>query len=235
MVQDVVNAGVLPTPTRCRSSPGSSAGLMDALQPFDVVSFTGSAETAGVVRAHPAVAQRSVRANAEADSLNAALLMPDAAPGSAAFDLLVREVVREMTVKSGQKCTAIRRILVPAALYAAVAEAVSAQLASVVVGNPRNPEVRMGSLVSRAQFDGVQAGIDALAAHTDVLHDGRTRPLVDADPAVAACVGPVLLGARDADRDSIVHDVGGVWPGGHLAALQRFARWPWRSVARARW
>lgn len=206
MVQDVVNAGVLPAGALSVIA-GSSAGLMDALQPFDVVSFTGSAETAGLVRAHPAVAQRSVRANIEADSLNAALLMPDAAPGSAAFDLLVREVVREMTVKSGQKCTAIRRILVPSTLYAAVAEAVSAQLASVVVGNPRNPEVRMGSLVSRAQFDGVQAGIAALAAHTDVLHDGRTRPLVDADPAVAACVGPVLLGARDADRATIVHDV----------------------------
>lgn len=206
MVHDVVNAGVLPAGALSVIA-GSSAGLMDALQPFDVVSFTGSAETAGVVRAHPAVAQRSVRANIEADSLNAALLMPDAAPGSAAFDLLVREVVREMTVKSGQKCTAIRRILVPAALYAAVADAVSAQLARVVVGNPRNPEVRMGSLVSRAQFDGVQAGIAALAAHTDVLHDGRTRPLVDADPDVAACVGPVLLGARDADRASIVHDV----------------------------
>ena len=206
MVQDVVNAGVLPAGALSVIA-GSSAGLMDPLQPFDVVSFTGSAETAGVVRAHPAVAQRSVRANIEADSLNAALLMPDAAPGSAAFDLLVREVVREMTVKSGQKCTAIRRILVPSTLYAAVAEAVSAQLASVVVGNPRNPEVRMGSLVSRAQFDGVQAGIAALAAHTDVLHDGRTRPLVDADPAVAACVGPVLLGARDADRATIVHDV----------------------------
>ena len=108
---------------------------------------------------------------------------------------------------ASQKCTAIRRILVPAALYAEVAEAVSAQLASVVVDNPRNPEVRMGSLVSRAQFDGVQAGIAALAAHTDILHDGRTRPLVDADTAVAACVGPVLLGARDADRASIVHDV----------------------------
>ena len=153
MVQDVVNAGVLPAGALSIIA-GSSAGLMDALQPFDVVSFTGSAETAGVVRAHPAVAQRSVRANIEADSLNAALLMPDAAPGSSAFDLLVREVVREMTVKSGQKCTAIRRILVPAASYAAVAEAVSAQLARVVVGNPRNPEVRMGSLVSRAQFDG---------------------------------------------------------------------------------
>lgn len=206
MVQDVVNAGVLP-PGALSVIAGSSAGLMDALQPFDVVSFTGSAETAGIIRAHPAVAQRSVRANIEADSLNAALLMPDAAPDSAAFDLLVREVVREMTVKSGQKCTAIRRILVPAALYAAVAEAVSAKLAGVVVGNPRNAEVRMGSLVSRAQFDTVQAGIAALNAHTEVLYDGRTRPLVDADPAVAACIGPVLLGARDADRVSIVHDL----------------------------
>lgn len=206
MVQDVVNAGVLPAGALSIIA-GSSAGLMDALQPFDVVSFTGSAETAGVVRAHPAVAQRSVRANIEADSLNAALLMPDAEPGGAAFDLLVREVVREMTVKSGQKCTAIRRILVPAASYAAVAEAVSAQLARVVVGDPRNPEVRMGSLVSRAQFDGVQTGIAALGGHTDVVYDGRTRPLVDADPAVAACVGPVLLGARDADKASIVHDV----------------------------
>ena len=148
MVQDVVNAGVLP-PGALSVIAGSSAGLMDALQPFDVVSFTGSAETAGVVRAHPAVAQRSVRANIEADSLNAALLMADAAPGSAAFDLLVREVVREMTVKSGQKCTAIRRILVPSTLYAAVAEAVSAQLASVVVGNPESAFLVMQTVSKR--------------------------------------------------------------------------------------
>ena len=206
MVQDVVDAGVLPVGALSVIA-GSSAGLMDQLQPFDVVSFTGSAETAGVIRAHPAVAQRSVRANIEADSLNSALLLPGEAPGSEAFNLLVREVVREMTVKSGQKCTAIRRILVPADVYDAAAEAIGAKLAGITVGNPRNDSVRMGSLVSWAQLDSVREGLATLLAHTQVLHDGRNQPLVDADPAVAACMGPVLLGARDADAAQPVHDV----------------------------
>ncbi|WP_428003485.1 3,4-dehydroadipyl-CoA semialdehyde dehydrogenase [Acidovorax sp.] len=206
MVKDVVDAGVLPAGALSVIA-GSSAGLMDQLQPFDVVSFTGSAETAGVIRSHPAVAQRSVRANIEADSLNSAILLPGEAPGSEAFNLLVREVVREMTVKSGQKCTAIRRILVPAEVYDAAAEAIAAKLAGISVGNPRNEGVRMGSLVSRAQLAAVREGLAALQAQTTVLHDGRDRPLVDADPAVAACIGPVLLGARDADAARQVHDV----------------------------
>lgn len=206
MVQDVVDAGVLPVGALSVIA-GSSAGLMDQLQPFDVVSFTGSAETAGVIRAHPAVAQRSVRANIEADSLNSALLLPGGAPGSEAFHLLVREVVREMTVKSGQKCTAIRRILVPAEVYDAAAEAIGAKLAGITVGNPRNDSVRMGSLVSRAQLASVREGLATLLAHATVLYDGRNQPLVDADPAVAACMGPVLLGARDADAAQPVHDV----------------------------
>ncbi|MBW8465332.1 3,4-dehydroadipyl-CoA semialdehyde dehydrogenase [Acidovorax sp.] len=206
MVQDVVDAGVLPVGALSVIA-GSSAGLMDQLQPFDVVSFTGSAETAGVIRAHPAVAQRSVRANIEADSLNSALLLPGEAPGSEAFHLLVREVVREMTVKSGQKCTAIRRILVPADVYDAAAEAIGAKLAGITVGNPRNDGVRMGSLVSRTQLDSVREGLATLLAHTQVLRDGRNQSLVDADPAVAACMGPVLLGARDADAAQPVHDV----------------------------
>ena len=206
MVRDVVDAGLLPAGALSVIA-GSSAGLMDALQPLDVVTFTGSAETAALIRSHPAVAQRSVRANIEADSLNAALLMPGEVQGSDAFGLLVREVVREMTVKSGQKCTAIRRVLVPQALYGAVADAVAAQLAQVSVGNPRSESVRMGSLVSRAQLQSVHDGIAALGACTELLHDGRQQPLVDADPQVAACIGPVLLGARDADAAAAVHDV----------------------------
>jgi 3,4-dehydroadipyl-CoA semialdehyde dehydrogenase len=205
MVKDVIDAGVLPAGALTVIA-GSSAGLMDQLQPFDVVSFTGSAETAGVIRSHPAVAQRSVRANIEADSLNSALLLPGEAPGSEAFNLLVREVVREMTVKSGQKCTAIRRILVPAEVYDAAAEAIAAKLTGVTVGNPRHEGVRMGSLVSRAQLAAVRERLAALQAQTTVLHDGRDQPLVDADPAVAACIGPVLLGARDADAAQQVHD-----------------------------
>lgn len=206
MVRDVVDAGVLP-PGALSIVCGSSAGLMDALTPFDLVSFTGSADTAALIRGHAAVARHSVRANIEADSLNSALLLPGAAPGDAAFELLVKEVVREMTVKSGQKCTAIRRVLVPEALYGPVAETVSARLAKVSVGNPRNESVRMGSLVSREQLASVQQGLQQLQAAAEVLHDGRRAPLVDCDPDVAACIGPVLLGARDADAATVVHDV----------------------------
>ncbi|MGJ7542238.1 3,4-dehydroadipyl-CoA semialdehyde dehydrogenase [Variovorax sp. LT1R16] len=206
MVRDVVDAGVLPAGALSVIC-GSSNGLMDALEPFDVVSFTGSAETGALIRSHAAVAQRSVRANIEADSLNSALLMPDAAPGSEAFNLLVREVVREMTVKSGQKCTAIRRILVPADVYDAAAEAIGAKLRAITVGNPRNESVRMGSLVSRAQLQSVREGLATLRQQAEQLHDGSQQALIDADPAIAACIGPVLLGAKDADAAPLVHDV----------------------------
>ena len=205
MVQDVVDAGVLPAGALSVIC-GSSAGLMDQLQPFDVVSFTGSAETAALIRQHPAVAQRSVRVNIEADSINSALLLPGEAAGSAAFDSLVKEVAREMTVKSGQKCTAIRRVFVPEALYAQAAEAIAARLAKTTVGNPRAESVRMGALVSRAQLNAVREGLAHLKAQTEVLHDGATHTLVDADPAVACCVGPTLLGAIDADAADRVHD-----------------------------
>lgn len=205
MVADVVAAGLLP-PGALSVVCGSSRGLLDALQPFDVLSFTGSAQTAALIRSHPAVAQRSVRVNIEADSLNSALLLPDAAPGTEAFELLVAEVVREMTVKSGQKCTAIRRVFVPQACFDAAAEAIGARLARITVGNPRNETVRMGALVSREQLASVREGLAVLRGQTDVLHDGGSHALVEADPAVAACIGPTLLGARDPGAAARVHD-----------------------------
>jgi 3,4-dehydroadipyl-CoA semialdehyde dehydrogenase len=205
MVKDVVDAGVLPAGALSVIC-GSSAGLLDQLQPFDVVSFTGSAETAAVIRSHPAVVQRSVRVNIEADSVNSALLLPGATPDAAAFELLAKEVAREMTVKSGQKCTAIRRVLVPEALYSQAAEAIAARLKKTTVGNPRNETVRMGALVSRAQLATVREGLAYLAAQTEVLHDGAQHTLVDADPAVACCVGPTLLGTRHPDAADRVHD-----------------------------
>lgn len=205
MVKDVVDAGILPSGALSVVC-GSSAGLLDQLQPFDVVSFTGSAETAAVIRSHPAVVRRSVRVNIEADSLNSALLLPGEAPGGEAFELLVKEVAREMTQKSGQKCTAIRRVLVPEALYGAAAEAISARLAKTSVGNPRNETVRMGALVNRAQLNAVREGLGVLRAQTEVLHDGAKHALVDADPAVACIVGPTLIGARQPDTADRVHD-----------------------------
>jgi 3,4-dehydroadipyl-CoA semialdehyde dehydrogenase len=208
MVQDVVDAGVLPAGALSVIC-GSSAGLLDQLQAFDVLSFTGSAETAAVIRSHPAVAQRSVRVNIEADSINSAVLLPGEEAGSAALDLLAKEVAREMTVKSGQKCTAIRRVFVPEAVFDAAAQAISARLAKTTVGNPRHESVRMGALVNRAQMVAVQEGLAQLKTQAEVLHDGATHTLLDADPALACCAGPTLLGLRTAaqsDAANLVHD-----------------------------
>ncbi|WP_280151490.1 3,4-dehydroadipyl-CoA semialdehyde dehydrogenase [Piscinibacter sp. XHJ-5] len=205
MVKDVVDAGVLPAGALSVVC-GRSDGLLDALQPFDVLSFTGSAQTAQTIRSHAAVTQRSVRVNIEADSLNCAVLLPGEVTGGEAFDLLVKEAAREMTVKSGQKCTAIRRIFVPQALYDAAAEALRARLARTTVGNPRNDSVRMGALVSRSQLESVREGLAQLATQAEVLHDGAGHPLVDADPQIACCIGPTLFGARNGDRADRVHD-----------------------------
>ena len=208
MVKDVVDAGIFPAGA-ISVICGSSAGLMDQLEPFDVVSFTGSADTAAIIRSHPAVTKKSVRVNIEADSINSALLMPHEAAGSEAMDLLVKEVAREMTVKSGQKCTAIRRVLVPEALYDTVAQALSARLGKTTVGNPRNDTVRMGAVVNREQFNTVRDGLAYLKAQTNVLHDGSSHALVDADETKACCVGPTLLGTGNAagsDAADRVHD-----------------------------
>lgn len=206
MVKDVIDAGILP-PGALSIVCGSAAGLLDQLQPLDVLSFTGSADTAATIRSHTVITRHSVRSNIEADSVNCAMLLPGQGPDSEAAALLAREVVREMTVKSGQKCTAIRRVLVPQALYDSLAQAISAQLEKISVGNPRNDAVRMGSLVSREQYDGVQQGLARLLEHTAALHDGRRNALIDADPAIAACAQPVLLGTQDPDGCTPVHDM----------------------------
>lgn len=205
MVKDVVDAGVLPVGALSVIC-GSSAGLMDPLQPLDVLSFTGSAETAKIIRSHRAVSEWSVRCNIEADSLNSALLAPSATADSEAFKLLVSEVAREMTVKSGQKCTAIRRVLVPRALYKAAALAIGAQLSKTTVGNPRNETVRMGALVNLAQKQSVLAGLAQLKSEASVLYDGNTAPLVDAQ-ASSACVAPVLLGTEQPMNAQVLHAV----------------------------
>lgn len=204
MVKDVIDADILPAGALSIIC-GSSQGLMDQLQAFDVVSFTGSADTAAVIRSHPAVTQHSVRVNIEADSINSALLLPDNTGDNAALDLIAKEVSREMTVKSGQKCTAIRRVFVPEALYDNAAAAISARLAKTTVGNPRNESVRMGAVVSQDQLQSVKDGLAKLKTQAEVLFDGSTQALIDAD-ANSCCIAPTLLGARDADAAQIIHD-----------------------------
>jgi len=207
MVQDIIEAGLLPKGALSVVC-GSPKGLLDQVQAFDVVSFTGSAQTASTFRGHDAFAKRSARLNVEADSVNAAILAPSGGGASAALDAFVSEVVREMTVKSGQKCTAIRRAFVPRAEYAKVAEALKAKLAKITVGNPRNETVRMGALVNRKQLETVREGIAALRKEASLLFGGDTQ-LVDADPNVSACIGPHLFGVSgdESGKGTVVHEL----------------------------
>ena len=180
---------------------GSAGDLLDHLTEQDLVSFTGSAATARQLRAHPVVVGRAVRFNAEADSLNCSILGPDAGPGTAEFDLYVRQLVTEMTVKAGQKCTAIRRAFVPAEVADAVTEAVAAELATVVVGNPADPAVRMGALASLDQREEVRRSVKGLlAAGRLVYGDPDHVDVAGADAERGAFMSPLLLRCDDAWR-----------------------------------
>ena len=202
----IVDSGLLPEGSLQLIS-GSAGDLLDHLTEQDLVSFTGSADTARRLRAHPAVVGRSVRFNAEADSLNCSILGPDAAPGSAEFDLFVRQLVTEMTVKAGQKCTAIRRAFVPSGVLGDVVDAVSARLAKVTVGNPANPDVRMGALASLEQREEVRRSVKSLLdAGELVFGDAERVDTVDADAERGAFVSPLLIRCADTDRTQ-PHDV----------------------------
>ena len=178
---------------------GSAEGLLDLLDGQDSVAFTGSASTARRLRAHRSMLDHAVRFNAEADSLNAAILGPDAVAGTPEFDLFVKSLVTEMTVKAGQKCTAIRRAFVPADRLTDVTNAVAARLERVVVGDPRDESVTMGSLVSREQREEVRRSVEALRLPI-VLGDLETFTVTGADPDRGAFLPPILLRADDPDR-----------------------------------
>lgn len=192
-VRIMLEAGVLPEGALQLVS-GSIRGLFDHLGGQDHVGFTGSAATAASLRADKAVTERSMHFNAEADSLNASVLGPDAAPGTPEFDLFVKGLVTEMTVKAGQKCTAIRRALVPAEHLDAVAEAAGAALAKVVVGAPGAEGVRMGALVGLEQRDDVRAAAARLIdAGSLVFGDPAQVEVVGADAERGAFLSPLLV------------------------------------------
>jgi oxepin-CoA hydrolase / 3-oxo-5,6-dehydrosuberyl-CoA semialdehyde dehydrogenase len=203
----MIESGILPEGA-VQLICGGVGDLFDHLTCQDAVAFTGSASTARKLRMHPAVIDHSVRFTAETDSLNSCLLGPDATPGSAEFDLFVREVAREMTVKAGQKCTAIRKAIVPAASAAAVVEALKAALAEVVLGNPRLQQVRMGPLASLAQRREVLGQLARLEREAQVVcGNGRELELADADADRGAFIAPTLLHCRDAARAAAIHEV----------------------------
>jgi oxepin-CoA hydrolase / 3-oxo-5,6-dehydrosuberyl-CoA semialdehyde dehydrogenase len=200
LVELIVASGLLPEGS-IQLICGSVGNLFDELGEQDLVAFTGSATTARQLRAHPAVVGRSVRFNAEADSLNCSVLGPDAGPGTPEFDLYVRQLVNEMTVKAGQKCTAIRRALVPVELAGPVAEAVRDQLVRIVVGNPADESVRMGALAGLEQREEVRRSVKALlSAGRIVSGDPDHVDVVGASAERGAFMAPLLLQADDPDR-----------------------------------
>jgi oxepin-CoA hydrolase / 3-oxo-5,6-dehydrosuberyl-CoA semialdehyde dehydrogenase len=200
LVELMADSGLLP-PGSVQLICGSTGDLFDHLTEQDLVSFTGSAATARQLRTHPVVASRSVRFNAEADSLNCSILGPDAAPGSEEFDLYVKQLVTEMTVKAGQKCTAIRRAFVPQQVADAVTEAVAAKLATITVGSPAHEGVRMGALASLEQREEVRRSVKGLlAAGTLVYGDPEHVEVAGADAERGAFISPLLIRCDDTSR-----------------------------------
>jgi oxepin-CoA hydrolase/3-oxo-5,6-dehydrosuberyl-CoA semialdehyde dehydrogenase len=187
---------------------GGVGDLFDHLTCQDTVSFTGSAHTAALLRVRPTIIRNGVPFIAETDSLNSSILALDSRPGSAEFDLFVKEVVREMTVKAGQKCTAIRKALVPAAVAGDVVSALQTALQKIVVGDPRLQGVRMGPLVSQEQRTDVLARLAELSREADVVAGSLDHFEVQgADRARGAFVPPLLLLSRDPKTARAIHEV----------------------------
>jgi oxepin-CoA hydrolase/3-oxo-5,6-dehydrosuberyl-CoA semialdehyde dehydrogenase len=199
----MIEANVLP-PGALQLIMGSVGDLFDHLTLQDVVSFTGSAQTAMKLQTRPVIARESVRFIAERDSLNASILGPDAAPGTPEFDLFIKEVAREMTVKAGQKCTAIRRAMAPAGHLDAVQEALIERLGKARIGNPRDEGVTMGALASRSQLRSVRDAVAELAKSARIVSGDPDRSPVEGN---GSFISPILLRADDPWGSPAVHDV----------------------------
>lgn len=218
-VRIMIEANVLPAGA-LQLVVGPVGDLLDHLTCQDLVSFTGSADTAQKLQSHPVIAREAVRFIAERDSLNATVLGPDAAPDTPEFDLFVKEVVREMTTKAGQKCTAIRRAFVPVEYLDAAEAAVVARLAKVVVGNPQVEGVTMGALASMSQLEDVRAKARELQTEARLVFGEIDRvDAVGVEPGQGAFISPLLFRADDPWSAKLIHDME---PFGPVATLMPY-------------
>jgi oxepin-CoA hydrolase/3-oxo-5,6-dehydrosuberyl-CoA semialdehyde dehydrogenase len=204
VMEALVEAAVLPEGA-LSLLVGSPRGLVELLGAQDVLAFTGSGETGARIRALPNVIRHNVRVNVEADSLNAAVLGPDVEPGSETWDLYLKDVLRDMTQKAGQKCTAIRRILAPAGVADRVRDDLADRLSGVTVGNPAQEGVRMGPVATAAQRDDVREGIDALARDGRLVFGTADVRPVGVDAGKGFFVGPVLVEVEPGAEAPTVH------------------------------
>lgn len=194
MVKDIIESGILPEGA-LQLICGSGIGILDTVNSQDVVTFTGSAHIGRMLKGLPNIINEAVTFNMEADSLNCSVLGADAVPGTPEFDLFVKEVHKEMTVKTGQKCTAVRRIIVPENLVEAVQLALSARLQKTTIGNPELEEVRMGALASNEQLQEVMKSAKILAQENELVYGSfeRNFEVIGADINKGAFMAPMLF------------------------------------------
>ena len=220
MVRRINASGLLPDGA-LQLICGGVGDLFEHLNCQDTIAFTGSKKTAEFLQQHPKVIGQSVAFTAETDSLNSSILGPDAIPGTPEFDLYIKEVTREMTSKAGQKCTAIRRIIAPAAIAADVVEALSTALGKIRIGNPGNKDIDMGALASQGQRDEVRDRVAELSQQADLVYGGSSDfDVIDADATKGAFFYAHLVAlpeAADLDRGALGRSL---WPRQHCFAVR---------------
>ena len=186
---------------------GSANGILDHLTNQDVVTFTGSAAVGKKLKSHPNLIENSIHFNMEADSLNCSILGLDSVPGTEEFNLFIKEVAKEMTVKAGQKCTAIRRAIVPENMMEDVSKALKARLEKVVIGDPSQEGVRMGPLAYRDHKKDVQQQVEELKKYCDVIMNGEVQELKGGNKDEGAFMSPTLLLCKNALKEPAVHEI----------------------------
>ena len=207
MVRDIIDSKILPEGS-LQLVCGLGRGLIDSVDSRDIVTFTGSAATGKMLKALPQIAAESVPFNLEADSLNATILGQHATPGTEEFDLFIKETVKEITIKAGQKCTAVRRIIVPENLIEEVQKGISARLASTKIGDPSIEGVRMGALATRLQVERVRANVEKLAQSQEmVFGDLDNFEVTGADKNTGAFFSPILFLNDNPFAKTDVHDI----------------------------
>lgn len=207
MVRDIIDSKILPEGS-LQLVCGLGRGLLDSVESSDIVTFTGSAKTGKMLKALPQIAAKSVPFNLEADSLNASILGKYATPGTEEFDLFIKETVKEITIKAGQKCTAVRRIIVPENLIEEVQKGISARLASTKIGDPSVDGVRMGSLATRLQVERVRANVEKLAQSQEIVFgDLNHFDVIGADKNTGAFFSPILFLNDNPFSKTDVHEI----------------------------
>lgn len=207
MVEDIIASGILPEGA-LQLICGSARGVLDFVENGDVVTFTGSSSTGKMLKAHPRLIEEAVPFNLEADSLNACVLGEDVTPEMPEFDIFIKEVAREMTTKAGQKCTAIRRIIVPENKVEDVRISLGKRLATTTIGNPSVEGVRMGSLAGNSQKKEVLSRIAELSKTQEVvIGDLKNFEVVGADKNKGAFVPPIVFYNDDPFHHTDVHNV----------------------------